>query len=618
MAYQREVEKLEQRFNEKPEQWFAALADAYRKNGDLDLAIDVLQAWIPKRPSYTSGHIVLGRCFLDKEQDTEAEQTFRQVIELDPENIIALKSLAEIAARRNVTAEARDWLTRLLEADPMNDEARVALAALPAGDAPEAAPVAEEAAGGFGLGIDLGEEPATEAVAAEQQVAGFEATTHEPELEMPPVDIGDLAPEPEPAGPPAGMAEEATMMMGGAPAEPFAPPEEEPAAAAPAGEPDIPFDAPTVIEGLSISQIPTQPMEPVEGSTGEEATVTEMAAFTFETEEPPPDVAPAEGFVQVDGAAVEPAEPVSKQSFDEDLDWDEGDRTSKQVTQADVAEAERQHAEGFVTVDGASEEAGEALEVENYETAIEMTEGEAPAPVGAGDVFQDDSFGADSLEVMGDVDEELVGDAAGYDDDATVRTDASALVAATAAHEQSLDLIMPDDAAADMTTREPDAGDIDLPLEGGHDAPVLTQTMAEVYLRQGHVAQAREILERLLARDPSDDGIRAKLAQLDAPAAAPAPGGAAATRAARFSVAVTGGVSARDMLARMAGTEARVPRARPSVRPAQSRSSFDAFFGEASSPPAPAPVTEADAEDPDKGGGGDGGDFTDWLKGLKT
>jgi thioredoxin-like negative regulator of GroEL len=61
MAYQSEIEKLEQRFGEKPEQWFAALADAYRKSGDLDMALDILNTWIEKRPNYTSGHITSSR-----------------------------------------------------------------------------------------------------------------------------------------------------------------------------------------------------------------------------------------------------------------------------------------------------------------------------------------------------------------------------------------------------------------------------------------------------------------------------------------------------------------------------------------------------------------------------
>ena len=117
MAYQSEIEKLEQRFREKPEQWFAALADTYRKNGDLELALEILITWIEKRPSYTSGYIVQGRCYLDKGEDDKAAETFQKVLDLDPENIIALKSLADIAQRGGNEESARIWLTQLLEVD---------------------------------------------------------------------------------------------------------------------------------------------------------------------------------------------------------------------------------------------------------------------------------------------------------------------------------------------------------------------------------------------------------------------------------------------------------------------------------------------------------------------
>ncbi len=130
MAYQSEMEKLEQRFREKPEQWFAALADAYRKNGDLELALEILATWIDKRPTYTSGYIVQGRCLLDKGDDPQAAGVFQEVLDLDPENIIALKSLGEIAQRGDDSVGAQEWLARLLEVDPMNEEAQEALEAL--------------------------------------------------------------------------------------------------------------------------------------------------------------------------------------------------------------------------------------------------------------------------------------------------------------------------------------------------------------------------------------------------------------------------------------------------------------------------------------------------------
>jgi len=127
MAYQSEIEKLEQRYEENPKQWFAALADAYRKEGHLDLALDYVRGGLEMRPSYASGYIVLGRCLLEKTEHDEAAQAFEQVLAIDAENIIALKSLSEIAELRGDILGARHWLDRLLEVDPMNDEAREAL-----------------------------------------------------------------------------------------------------------------------------------------------------------------------------------------------------------------------------------------------------------------------------------------------------------------------------------------------------------------------------------------------------------------------------------------------------------------------------------------------------------
>lgn len=47
-----------------------------------------------------------------------------------------------------------------------------------------------------------------------------------------------------------------------------------------------------------------------------------------------------------------------------------------------------------------------------------------------------------------------------------------------------------------------------------------TLTMADLYARQGLIADARQIYETILHRDPANDGVRRKLAALDAPQAA--------------------------------------------------------------------------------------------------
>ena len=128
MAYTSEIEKLEKRWAENPKgRNFAPLADAYRKAGELDRAIELCTAGLELHPDYVSAHIVFGRCLMDQKNDPGASDVFRKVLALDPENVLALKILAEIAERGHRYDEAVDWLTRLLSADPMNGDAAEAL-----------------------------------------------------------------------------------------------------------------------------------------------------------------------------------------------------------------------------------------------------------------------------------------------------------------------------------------------------------------------------------------------------------------------------------------------------------------------------------------------------------
>ncbi|HET8713208.1 MAG TPA: tetratricopeptide repeat protein [Gemmatimonadales bacterium] len=129
MAYTSEIDKLEARFRDNPKgRNFAPLADAYRKAGLIDNAIDLCQNGLKLHPDYVSAYIVYARCLVDKKDDPGALGVFTKVLELDGENIIALRGLAELAERNGRYEEEVDWLTRLINADPMNGDAAEALA----------------------------------------------------------------------------------------------------------------------------------------------------------------------------------------------------------------------------------------------------------------------------------------------------------------------------------------------------------------------------------------------------------------------------------------------------------------------------------------------------------
>ena len=129
MAYTSEIDKLEARFRDNPKgRNFAPLADAYRKAGLIDNAVNLCQNGLKLHPDYVSAYIVYARCLVDKKDDAGALGVFRKVLELDGENIIALRGLAELAERNGKYEEEVEWLGRLLNADPMNGDAAEALA----------------------------------------------------------------------------------------------------------------------------------------------------------------------------------------------------------------------------------------------------------------------------------------------------------------------------------------------------------------------------------------------------------------------------------------------------------------------------------------------------------
>jgi len=126
-----EIEKLERRYAENPQGLtFAPLAEVHRKNGEVARALELLRAGLELHPNYIPASIVLGRCQWDLGDLPAAEAAFSHVLRLDDENVIALKSLADINERLERFGEAQRWLNRLISVDRSNEEARQQLARL--------------------------------------------------------------------------------------------------------------------------------------------------------------------------------------------------------------------------------------------------------------------------------------------------------------------------------------------------------------------------------------------------------------------------------------------------------------------------------------------------------
>jgi tetratricopeptide (TPR) repeat protein len=83
---------------------FAALAEEYRRAGRFEEAIGTCTAGLQRHPSYLSAHVTLGRALIEVERYDEALEELQLVLRIAPENLAAIRGLAEINQRRGEDA----------------------------------------------------------------------------------------------------------------------------------------------------------------------------------------------------------------------------------------------------------------------------------------------------------------------------------------------------------------------------------------------------------------------------------------------------------------------------------------------------------------------------------
>ena len=122
MASSARIDELRKKFEENPRRYFAPLANEYRKAGDVEQAVAICREYLPQQPGHMSGHIVFGQALFEAKRLPEAKTVFETALSLDPENLIALRHLADISRDLGDAVAARAWYERVLQADPRNEE----------------------------------------------------------------------------------------------------------------------------------------------------------------------------------------------------------------------------------------------------------------------------------------------------------------------------------------------------------------------------------------------------------------------------------------------------------------------------------------------------------------
>lgn len=463
MAYQPEIEKLERKYQDDPARHFAQLAEQYRRAGRLDEALDILAQHLAERPNYVSGLIVQGRCYLDRHDDASARHTFERVLSLDAEHIIALKALADIADRAGDAPQAISWVGRLLEVDPMNEEAQELVERLKTEGARPV--VVEEAAAAEAEAPAAAETP-------EEADADARRTTH------------DASTDVDATEPMAAIEVEA-----------------------------VPAEAQTVEPEAA----PPTPV--VTDERAGEGLVVERAEDAFRGDESE----------TVEALAPDTSE-LAMEPFDQDLAWGTGERRSQEISAEDMEEAERSH-------DAEFEEVPYDEIVGLEPTAAggdESPTAEIVAPV-EGIEVEDEGAAPEVMEPRGSLtglplilppdDEQTAEPAADEPEPAPVPAPAAA-----------------DAFDARRTTHDARDDDALSPAEQEEPDLVVTETMGEIYARQGLTTEARDVYRRLVRDNPGEPRFAERLRELEAQAK---PGAKPPQR----SAAAAGGQTARAMLA---------------------------------------------------------------------
>ncbi|MBS1963942.1 MAG: tetratricopeptide repeat protein [Bdellovibrionales bacterium] len=111
---------------------FAPLAEAYRKAGLLDEAIEIAREGLRVHPNFVGGRVALARALFEKRQYDEVVEGLAVVVREVPDNLVAQKLLAESCLMLGRIAEALSAFKMLLYFNPSDTETARVVAELEA------------------------------------------------------------------------------------------------------------------------------------------------------------------------------------------------------------------------------------------------------------------------------------------------------------------------------------------------------------------------------------------------------------------------------------------------------------------------------------------------------
>ena len=103
------IDELRRRVEQDPASMlFGLLAEEYRRAGRFDEAVRVARDGLTRHPGYLSVRVTLGKALIDLGRLDEAQVELASVLTSAPENLAAIRALADVHQRRSLATEDVD------------------------------------------------------------------------------------------------------------------------------------------------------------------------------------------------------------------------------------------------------------------------------------------------------------------------------------------------------------------------------------------------------------------------------------------------------------------------------------------------------------------------------
>ena len=116
VADETRIEALRKRLQKDPGSIaFAQLAEEYRRAGRFQESIEVCRAGLSRHPGYLSARVTLGRALLDVGDVESAQRELNDVLRAAPDNLGAIRGIAEVHRRKGEVPEALEQFRSAFE-----------------------------------------------------------------------------------------------------------------------------------------------------------------------------------------------------------------------------------------------------------------------------------------------------------------------------------------------------------------------------------------------------------------------------------------------------------------------------------------------------------------------